>query len=190
MIEPGEARCQGLLHDLVAIEIDEPDPPFSEFYSQSSLLKHELSVALMSRPFGHDDAFGAERKERSGRSTNQPGICVHLCTWDGLHQVRLQQNGPSTEIQIEQLNTFEQRTVEGSGVGRFIQNRNAGSWFAAIRNLPGRAHSLDGQRSGASEKATPKDPSVHGRAHPFIAKGLSVGPTPSASAASASVDVS
>ena len=61
MIELGEACCQGPLHDLVAIEIEELDPPFSEFYRQSGLFKHELSVALMSRPFGHDDAFGAER---------------------------------------------------------------------------------------------------------------------------------
>ena len=47
--------------ELFAVERLRLKPLPAWICSQSDLFKHELSVALMSRPLGHDDAFGAER---------------------------------------------------------------------------------------------------------------------------------
>ena len=109
-------RRQRHPYDLVTVQVDEPNPSFLKLRGESSLLKYELGVALMTRPFGDDDALRAQREKRIGCRTHQPRIRIHLRARNGFHQVRLQQHGLSAKIQIEQSEAFSQFPFERSGV--------------------------------------------------------------------------
>jgi hypothetical protein len=91
--ETGESRLERHLHDLIPVQIHEPDSPLPELRFQSCLREDQHRVPLVTWPFAHHYCFCPQGEEGSRCNSDQPRVRVHLATGDGLNKIRLKQNG-------------------------------------------------------------------------------------------------
>jgi hypothetical protein len=93
---------------LVAIEVNERNAAFIEQVSEPAFGKHQLGVALMSRAFTHDDGSGAKPPEAFRGGSDQKGMGVDRDSRQEVHEIRLQQNCLSTDIEVEKAQAAHQ----------------------------------------------------------------------------------
>lgn len=108
MIEPSVVRPCLHLDQFVAVQIDESELLRAELDIEPALDEHEVRVPLMAGSFANDDTLRPEFETRLGDSTNENRIRVHFAAGCVFHEIRFQQYGFPTEIELEQPRSVQQ----------------------------------------------------------------------------------
>jgi hypothetical protein len=90
----------------------------------------------MARALSNDNPTGAEPKKTCGGGSYQFRIRVHGRTGQVLHQIRLQKNIPTADIQPEVPQRREKQRLQSIGVTLYPQDCNTGSGLSDIGTMP------------------------------------------------------
>src|SRR6516225_9365140 len=104
VVQAGVVRPRRYFHQFVTVEVNERHPLRTQLSIESALHEHQVGVPLMAWPFSDDDTSSAEPNKGLGGSADEQRVRIHLNAGDVFNQVRLQQNGFTTEVELEQTN--------------------------------------------------------------------------------------
>src|SRR5262245_5359132 len=102
---------------------------------ETGLMNQESCVAMMTRPFSHNDRRGSESQECFSRGADELRVGVHWPSWNVFDDVGLKQDGFSANLQIEELKSLVNQFVEFVRVTICVQDRDARTFRAEIAGV-------------------------------------------------------
>jgi len=115
----------------------------------------------MARALRYKHGFGSQCKECVRRGADKPRVCGHLGAGNVLHQIRLQQNGPSLEFEPEQTESFKYCPVEREPIGIRVKERYPRAGRAQVPDFARCPQSLHCERSGSAQERGPESPAIY-----------------------------
>ena len=116
MTQAGVAGLEFRLDEFVAIKIDETDVAMQELIAEARLMEEQFRVAMMTGAFSDGYGGGSQPQKGFGRGADQLRVRVHRSPWNVLHQIGLEQDGFSTDVQTEKPDPVINQLVEFVGV--------------------------------------------------------------------------
>jgi hypothetical protein len=84
--------------EFVAVEIDERNLAMQELIGKTRLVNKEFCVAVMARPFGHNDGCRSKPEEGFRRSTDELHVSVDWSSGNVFDDIRLEENGFPVDV--------------------------------------------------------------------------------------------
>jgi hypothetical protein len=96
-------RKQWRLDKLVAIQIDEGNFLVPELIRNAAFEQNQVRIALVARALADEHLLSVEAPETLCRGGNKERVRIDVAPGNVIHQVGLQENGSSADIQAEQV---------------------------------------------------------------------------------------
>ena len=125
MAQAGVRGLQFRLDQFVTIEVHESNLAMREMIPEARLMEEQFRVAVMTGAFSDDYGSGSQPQKRFGRAADQLSVSIHGSAEDVLHQVGLEQDGSTPNVQIERPDPGINQLFKAVGVLVSRKNRNA-----------------------------------------------------------------
>src|SRR5260370_6544825 len=139
-LHSGVAREQAPFDEFVTIQIDKRDSLFVELVRKPALDENEFSVPLVPRPLADEYSCGPQATKALDRSGNKKWMRVDVVSRDVINEVRFEENGLSSNIQMEQIQAVPQDLFQILRVRFRGKNRHSGPWPSSIDVVFGHSH--------------------------------------------------